>query len=1143
MSENHPIPLTPEANQTITTTTDDEILINVEPEDVISPSNSPSFIPSSTGGIEEMDTDSSFSSIKMRHKRDWKSFIYQSLLGRPGEHSINDARHIYLKDNSYIRNERDWQFPPNVQRNQKYSIISFIPLVLYHQFKYFYNLYFLIICISQFFEILRVNDILTTMTPLILVLFFTMCKECSDDYQRYRRDCEANSQQYERISREPLTGKVVVENIPSRMIRVGDLVQVYKDQRLPADMILIRTTDKQGSIFLRTDQLDGEIDWKMRSSIPSTQKSTSLAEILSSGSSLTAAPPSKDIHSFLGNFTHRDEGIEVTDSLSIDNTMWMNTVIASGGSHIGLVIYTGKQCRASMNTSTSRTKMGLTDHEINRLSKVLCFVVVLISLIMTAFHGFHGSWIIVMIRYMVLFSSIIPISMRFNLDISKTVYSAGIERDLDIPGVIVRCGTLPEELGRVQFLLTDKTGTLTCNDMELKRITLENGMETITYGLESVDEINEHIFNHYTNSLSKGLGSTTTATGSRSPSLRGSANLSQRLWEIVEALALCHNVTPVIDDNSLPSYQASSPDEVAIVRWTERVGLTLEERSRDHIVLKLEKIGYSDDKFSSPNGKDVPSTPRNTILLKYKILHIFPFTSETKRMGIIVKPEWYEGSALFLSKGADSIMLNLVMENEWAEEACQMTALPGLRTLVLGSRKLSSSQLKLFEDAFHNARISLVDRYELCRNAIEKYLEEDIVPLAVTGVEDRLQSGVRECLEKIRNAGIKTWMLTGDKVETATNIAISTRLFPRDSRIIIAQNVEGDEESVINWISMLERSVKASEASATPLCLVVDGSSLQNLMSIRKEKFALIAMWLPAVVCCRCSPTQKADVCRMIQEIGGKRVCCIGDGGNDVSMIQAADIGIGIVGKEGRQASLAADVSILEFSHLLKLLIWHGRNSYKRTSKLVLFIIQRGTIISTMQAVFSAMIYFQPFALFRNLLAIGYTTVYTMAPVFSFVLDKDVSVEVAMQFEDLYRDLLKGRELNYKTFFKTMLISVYQGGIIMLGAIYIFEADLIHIVGISFSALILNELLMIALEIVTWHYIMVVAEIGSLLAYVVSIRLLEGEFDLRFTQTFTFLWKVLLITICSFLPLYVYFIAKRFLSPTSARKLSSSNRY
>lgn len=932
-----------------------------------------------------------------------------------------------------------------------------------------------------------------------------MLKEANDDHQRYVRDKEANSQKYARFT---ATG---LEDVPSSEICVGDIIQVKKDQRIPADMVFLRTTERSGSIFIRTDQLDGEIDWKMRVALSSCQKLPTDYDLLNIDGVVYADRPHKDIYSFVGTFTHRAGEAEEVEALGLEHTLWMNTVVASGVA-LGVVIYTGRETRAVMNTSKPKTKMGITDAEINRLSKVLCLVVVALSAVMLCFKGWHGPWWVYMVRFIVLFSSIIPISMRVNLDMGKSMYASEIMRDRKIPGVIVRTSTLPEELGRVQYLLTDKTGTLTKNDMELKKLHLG----TMAYGPDSRDDINR-MLQVAASRLDKGGPSSPTPGGTRAVR----RDQASRIYETILALALCHNVTPVEEDEEETSsspraqaqkarggeitYQASSPDEVAIVKWCEFVGMVLTFRDRETIKLQLAERSLSFD-----------------------ILHVFPFTSETKRMGIIVRNK-DTGEIVFLEKGADAMMAKIVQANDWLEEECSNMAREGLRTLVLGKKRLTTDQYQVFDAAFQRARVAIQDRNQRMQEAIEGILEKDLELLAVTGVEDKLQDDVRATLEKLRHAGIRIWMLTGDKVETATNIAVSTRLFSRDKRILQYQRLttEEDCQSVINTIQRTRNC-----------CLVIDGPSLHLIMTRLPAQFMEVSLQLEAVVCCRCTPTQKADVARMIQQYSKQRVCCIGDGGNDVSMIQAADVGIGIVGKEGRQASLAADFSILQFSHIMRLLIWHGRNSYKRTSKLALFVIHRGVVIASMQAVFSSIFYFSPIALFQGLIAVGYTTVYTMAPVFSLVLDKDVSDDVATTYVELYRDLTKGRELTYKTFFKCLMISVYQGGIIMVLAILLFERDFIHIVSITFTALILNELLMIALEINTWHYVMGIAEIASFLIYVASVRLLKDYFDSRFTTSVTFFWKVALITVVSFMPLYVISALKHFLAPTSATKLS-----
>jgi len=201
------------------------------------------------------------------------------------------------------------------------------------------------------------------------------------------------------------------------------------------------------------------------------------------------------------------------------------------------------------------------------------------------------------------------------------------------------------------------------------------------------------------------------------------------------------------------------------------------------------------------------------------------------------------------------------------------------------------------------------------------------------------------------------------------------------------------------------------------------------------------------------------------------------------------------------------------------------------------FVIHRGLIISVMQAVFSAIFYFAPIALYQGMLLAGYPTFYTMGPVFSMVLDQDVDEDIAMMYPELYKDLTKGRSMSYKTFFWWLIISLYQGGAIMLLALWLFDSEFVNIVSISFTALIFNELLMVALSINTWHIFMVYAEIFSLVVYFLSMLIIETDFDLTFIFTFKFMWKVLAITAVSSLPLYFVKLLGRVYNPPSYTKL------
>ncbi|CCM06450.1 uncharacterized protein FIBRA_08714 [Fibroporia radiculosa] len=1012
------------------------------------------------------------------------------------------------------------KFPPNIVRNQKYNAFTFLPIVFYEQFKFFFNLYFLLVALSQFVPALKIGFIATYIAPLAFVLCVTMGKEAYDDYKRNLRDREANSARYlvfgsnhaasARSTRNRDDDSSHTRSVPSSALRVGDFVLLEKNQRVPADLVLLRTSDQSGTCFIRTDQLDGETDWKLRVAVPATQKAPNERELLSLNAEIYADAPMKDIHTFIGTFTINSPPSSTNDvpmvqvptvePLTAENVLWANTVLAAG-SAVGFVIYTGAETRAVMNTSHPETKVGLLDLEINRLAKILCAVTFALSFALVALNGFRGLWYIYIFRFLILFSSIIPISLRVNLDMGKTVYAQQIMTDKEIPHTIVRTSTLPEELGRIEYLLSDKTGTLTQNEMEMKKL----HMGTVSYGYDSMDEVAHQLavaFGASAEQTHHRMGST--ATGAQLAT-RGRRDMSSRVHDAVLSLGLCHNVTPVTNDDGTVTYQASSPDEVAIVKWTESVGLTLTFRDRTRIQLQ------------TPSGARI----------SFDVLDIFPFTSESKRMGIVVR-DAQSGEITFLQKGADVVMARIVQRNDWLEEECANMAREGLRTLVMARRRLSEQSYALFKERYHQASVRLEGRNEAMAGVVSDLLERDMELLGLTGVEDKLQDEVKSTLELLRNAGIKIWMLTGDKIETATCIAISTKLVARNQYIHQVAKLKTSDE-VRDELEFLQNKLDC--------CLVIDGESLQLCLNLFQNEFIEIATKLSAVVACRCSPTQKADVARLIRKHTRKRVCCIGDGGNDVSMIQAADVGVGIVGKEGKQASLAADFSVTQFSHLTKLLLWHGRNSYRRSAKLAQFVIHRGLIISVMQAVFSAIFYFAPIALYQGWLMVGYATVYTMAPVFSLVLDRDVSEDLALLYPELYKELTKGRILSFKTFFMWLMISVYQGAAIMIMSLVLFENEFLNIVSISFTALILNELIMVALEITTWHIYMVISEVVTLFFYVISIAFLPEYFDLSFVVSIRFAWKVAVIVAISAFPLYIIKLIRSRIAPAVSSKL------
>ncbi|EWC44807.1 hypothetical protein DRE_06445 [Drechslerella stenobrocha 248] len=1025
--------------------------------------------------------------------------------------------------------------PPNVISNAKYTPVTFLPLTLYNEFKYFFNLYFLLVALSQTVPNLRIGYLSTYIVPLIFVLTVTLGKEAYDDIARRRRDAEANSEELECMVFTDLQsagrkGKKKALQKPShnghavtidhddsaatsiiskkaRDIRVGDILHLKKDQRVPADVVLLKTVpemssgleeeDGSGEAFIRTDQLDGETDWKLRVASPLTQ---SLDPSQLQNVRITASPPSKAVNTFVGTIEYIDpvDPLNIKSlPLSIDHTAWANTVLASSTPTLAVVIYTGSETRQALSTSKSRSKTGLLEIEINTLTKILCGLTLTISILLVVLHytspkdptssDKHSKlntmpWYVAILRFLILFSTIIPISLRVNLDMGKSVYAWFIERDKGIEGTVVRTSTIPEELGRVEYLLTDKTGTLTQNDMELKKI----HVGTVSYAGEAMDEVAGYIRHTFaeqqptTSPLdpfadsqplsATGDSSASNITSIQAAQTRSRREIGSRVRDVVVALALAHNVTPTTDDTTgETSYQAASPDEIAIV--------------------------------------------------KVKILEIFPFTSDGKRMGVVVrflnKGDSFDepnGEIWFFQKGADTVMTKIVAANDWLEEECGNMAREGLRTLVVGRKRLSLQQYEEFASKYKSASLLLSsDRDEEMGKVVSGTLEQELELLGVTGVEDRLQLDVKPSLELLRNAGIKIWMLTGDKVETARCVGVSAKLVARGQYIYTLEKLK-EKDAAYDAIEFLN--------SKPDSALIIDGESLALYFEHYKDQFISMATRLPAVIACRCSPTQKADVAMLIRKHTKKRICCIGDGGNDVSMIQAADVGVGIVGKEGRQASLAADFSILQFKNLVKLLVWHGRCSYKRSAKLAQFVMHRGLVISVCQTLFSIASRFEPIALYQGWLLVGYATIYTMFPVFSLVLDRDIDESLANLYPELYKELTSGQSLSYKTFFIWVLVSVYQGSVIQ-GASQllvnfnstdpeeVLQAKFLRMVTISFTALVLTELVMVALEVTTWCAWMIGAEVGTLVVFFASWPLLKDLLDLESVKSVWYWAEVL----------------------------------
>jgi len=1066
----------------------------------------------------------------------------------------------------------------NRLNNQKYTLLNFVPKVLYEQFKFFFNMFFLLLCLSQFVPMFKVGLLFSYVSPLVFVLTLTMIKEGYDDYKRYVRDKETNNRPYMVWDGREFVSK------PSADLKEGNIIEIHAGERLPADCLLLWTSDPSHSVFIKTDQLDGETDWKLRNPVIALQRSLTAAGpkgLTSMTGYLRSEGPSDRMYEYKGTWV--GEAGSGSQPLGLENMLWASTVLCSAHA-IVMVVFIGAETRIRMNIKEGKLKVGRLDQELNEMTKYLFGLMILLSILLQWASGTNGNFVVEVVKYVLLLSSIIPISLRINLDFSKIVFSYKINSDPDIKAV-VRNSQIPEELGRVEYIFSDKTGTLTQNIMQFKKIAteflkfshedeqyikqqikknmpsvmkaLENGEihqttpapkkqlsstsnnetlkalpsdQNINYDGQTTADHNP-LQREHTNKfikrnrkliLPKSQSENQNLTGESAKNAgfstvrrtlidKNDARPILVIREILLALNVCHNVTPV-EEEGLRVLQASSPDEIALVEAAEKFGLILRGRTQSTINLYWEDFQVEQS---------------------FQVLNNFPFTSKKKRMGIIVKDS-LTGRIIFYLKGADEIMRNRVHQNQrgFLKDNCDDLSREGLRTLVYAYKIISDEEYRQWAEDFHAASTEIERREELQEKVTER-LENNMEILMVTAVEDKLQEECALTISDIRRAGIKFWMLTGDKIETVSCVAISAGLKKPEQEFCVLREISSSDD--------LDRELKKFHLLNERGVLVVDSISLDTAMKFNEEFFFKEAGKAESVVCCRLSPKQKSKVVKAIKKYCNKVTLSIGDGGNDVAMIKKAHIGVGIVGKEGKQAALASDFSIDRFKDLKHLVLWHGRNSYKRGAVMAQFVIHRGLIISIMQVYFLIVYSFIQVPLFNGFLMLGYTTVYTILPVFSLIFDEDINKQKAFQFSNLYQELQKGAELTKKSMLIWVWISIYQGFIIVIMNVALYGDVFIDFIGISFTSLIFVQLLNIVAEVNHWNRIVLFSVISSVVLYVLSVIFLRDYFGFS-NFSLVYYIKALITALVCYVPIVVMRRIVIWLNPPDERKIMKKVR-
>ena len=1079
-------------------------------------------------------------------------------------------RIVGFRDKSY--NITHWS---NKVENNKYNMLLFLPTVIYNQFKQFGNFFYLVMAISQFIPDIKVGFLFAYVSPLCVVVIVSLLKELIDDVNRRIQDLKTNSTKVTTIqfiknkkNKNSLKELKKIKKSYSNL-KIGDIIELNKDEKVPADIIVLKTFNESedSNTFIRTDQLDGETDWKLRKAPGITQKLNE-AQILELNGFINYEPPSKFIYNFEGFISIKNsEGNIIKEALGLENTMWESTILATQ-KIIGIVIYTGKETRARMNSSMPKIKLGIVDHELNMVTFYLFCIMLCAAMFLTLLKGYYSRMFFTFFKFIVLFCAIIPIALRVNLVISKTFFSVRINKDKSIPETIARNSTIPEELGRLSYIFSDKTGTLTKNEMIFKNI----AMETDQFGQESFNDLKDiledecktndapllDIYNKLKENdeinnndiINEDDNNNTSINNNKnliddsplsSDNLISNENIKEKkphshrkkhkklrrsrnkiIKDTITSMLLCNNVTPIISNENpdIITYQASSPDEIALVKFAEKLNMRLIYRTDKEIKIK-----------------NISGT-----IEEYNILANFPFSSDTKRMGIILQNKKY-GHIIFYLKGAENVMMNFVKKEYvgYIKENTENLATKGLRTLVLTQKLIPQKEFKIWFDEYSEALTSMDNRKQKLRDVISK-LENNMEFLCVTGVEDLLQNEVATTIDNLRNAGIKLWMLTGDKIETATCISISTGLKAKNHKIFtLTYDQIKDEENPENEINKLKEKLEEynNKIMIDPHLFILDGDTLDLALKQCQKEFYESAMQAPSVVCCRCSPTQKRLIVKNIKKYTNCRTAAVGDGGNDVAMIQEADVGIGIVGKEGLQASLASDYSIKEFKNLSILILWWGRIAYKNTSTMANFIVHRGLIIAFCQFFFSLMFYFNPVPLYNGFLTFGFSTIFTNLPIISILLDQDVDKKNVLNFPNLYKILLKGREINLKNFLWWLFKAIIQANIIMFGSLFMFPDNIfLKIVTCSFTALVYLEILNIYTEINKIHWFMIFSLLGTCAVYTLTLAFLNNYLDIYFVIKKDIFWKIIVISVIAWIPFFSANKIKKYCFPQEYDKVN-----
>ncbi|KAL2344245.1 hypothetical protein Fmac_005530 [Flemingia macrophylla] len=1036
-------------------------------------------------------------------------------------------------------NDREANLPIRFKGNSisttKYNFFTFLPKGLFEQFRRVANLYFLTISILSTTPISPVSPI-TNVLPLSLVLLVSLIKEAFEDWKRFQNDMSINNNTVDVLQDQKW------ESIPWKKLQVGDIVKVKQDGFFPADLLFLASTNADGVCYIETANLDGETNLKIRKALEKTWDYVTPEKASEFKGEIQCEQPNNSLYTFTGNLLIQKQTLPLSPSqillrgCSLRNTEYI----------VGVVIFTGHETKVMMNAMNVPSKRSTLERKLDKLILTLfatlfmmCFIGAIGSAIFVNKKYFYlhldsseeGSaqfnpknrflvFLLTMFTLITLYSTIIPISLYVSIEMIKFIQSTQfINKDLCMyhsetnTPALARTSNLNEELGQVEYIFSDKTGTLTRNLMEFFKCSI--GGEV--YG-NGVTEIERGLAEH--NGMKIEENKSANAVQERGFNF-DDARLMRGAWrnepnpdvckEFFRCLAICHTVLPEGEETPEKiKYQAASPDEAALVIAAKNFGFFFYRRTPTSICVReshVEKMGKIQD-------------------VSYEILNVLEFNSTRKRQSVVCR--YPDGRLVLYCKGADTVIYERLADvssnnnlKKVTREHLELFGSAGLRTLCLAYKELHPDVYESWNEKFIQAKSSLNDR-EKKLDEVAELIENDLTLIGSTAIEDKLQEGVPACIETLQRAGIKIWVLTGDKIETAINIAYACNLINNEMKqFVISSETDaireveerGDQVEIARFIKdevkkELKKCLEEAESyfhslSGPKLALVIDGKCLMYALDPSLRVMLLnLSLNCHSVVCCRVSPLQKAQVTSMVKKGARKITLSIGDGANDVSMIQAAHVGIGISGMEGMQAVMASDFAIAQFRYLEDLLLVHGRWSYLRICKVVIYFFYKNLTFTLTQFWFTFQTGFSGQRFYDDWFQSLYNVIFTALPVIIVGLfDKDVSSSLSKKYPELYMEGIKNVFFKWKVVAIWAFFSVYQSLIFFYfvsttnlsaknsaGKIF----GLWDVSTMAFTCVVITvnlRLLMICNSITRWHYISVG---GSILAWFIFIFIYSG---------------------------------------------------